>query len=199
VTKTALLLSGGMDSTSIAYWKRPEIAVTIDYGQLPAEAEIAASRAVCGALNISHEIIRVDCSSLGSGDLAGSPHLNLAPVPEWWAYRNQLLITLAGMRVIGLDVGHLLIGALATDVLHADGRPEFVTAISKLLEIQEGGLTVSAPAHEMTAAELVRRAGIPMEILGWAHSCHTSNSACGQCRGCVKHYKTMEELNLQPY
>ena len=36
---TALLLSGGMDSIALAYWKRPDIALTIDYGQAAADAE----------------------------------------------------------------------------------------------------------------------------------------------------------------
>lgn len=39
----ALLLSGGMDSISVAFWKRPEIAISIDYGQRAAEAEITAA------------------------------------------------------------------------------------------------------------------------------------------------------------
>ena len=28
-----LLLSGGMDSISIAWWKRPDVAISVDYGQ----------------------------------------------------------------------------------------------------------------------------------------------------------------------
>ena len=39
--KTALLLSGGMHSVAIAWWRRPNIAITIDYGQLPAEQRSA--------------------------------------------------------------------------------------------------------------------------------------------------------------
>lgn len=72
--KTGLILSGGMDSTSILWWKRPDIAYTVDYGQLAAEAEIDASKQLCNALNIEHEIIRIDCKQLGSGDLAGQQH-----------------------------------------------------------------------------------------------------------------------------
>lgn len=48
--KTALLLSGGMDSISIAWWKRPDIAITLDYGQRAAEAEIKAASATCSDL-----------------------------------------------------------------------------------------------------------------------------------------------------
>lgn len=38
--KTGLLLSGGMDSLTLAWWKRPDIAFTLNYGQLAAQAEI---------------------------------------------------------------------------------------------------------------------------------------------------------------
>ena len=94
----ALLLSGGMDSISVAWWLRPALALTIDYGQLAAAAEIQAARAVCLQLEIPHEVITVDCRALGSGDMAGQPADALAPASDWWPYRNQLLITLAGMR-----------------------------------------------------------------------------------------------------
>lgn len=68
--RSALLLSGGMDSLSIAWWKRPEIGITIDYGQLAAQAEITASQLICRRLGIEHHVVRIDCRSLGSGDMA---------------------------------------------------------------------------------------------------------------------------------
>jgi 7-cyano-7-deazaguanine synthase len=194
-----LLLSGGMDSVSIAWWKRPDVAITVDYGQRPAEAEIAAAGAVCKALGIRHEVVRADCSSLGSGDMAGQPPAAIAPVPEWWPFRNQLVLTLAGIAAVRLGVTHLMIGALATDGAHADGRPEFVEAMSTVMSLQEGGITVSAPAIGLTADELVKTSGVPREVLAWAHSCHVANYACGQCRGCVKHYQTWEALGWDPH
>ncbi|WP_407258258.1 7-cyano-7-deazaguanine synthase [Klebsiella quasipneumoniae] len=53
-------------------WKRPDIALTLDYGQQAANAEIKAATATCEALGIEHHIIRIDCRSLGSGDMAGT-------------------------------------------------------------------------------------------------------------------------------
>jgi 7-cyano-7-deazaguanine synthase len=74
--KTALLLSGGMDSVAIAWWKRPDIAITLDYGQKAAEAEIGAAKTICQSLDIEqHHIVRVDCSTLGSGDMAGTAEM----------------------------------------------------------------------------------------------------------------------------
>jgi 7-cyano-7-deazaguanine synthase len=40
---TGLLLSGGMDSVALAYWLRPDVAFTIDYGQLSAEGELRSA------------------------------------------------------------------------------------------------------------------------------------------------------------
>jgi 7-cyano-7-deazaguanine synthase len=112
---TAILLSGGMDSVAIAFWKRPELAVTIDYGQRPAAAEMRAASAVADALGIKHLKVTVPAGELGSGDLAGSPPLSLAAKPEWWPYRNQLLVTIAAAKVLPLGARKLLIGTLAAD------------------------------------------------------------------------------------
>lgn len=196
---TAILLSGGMDSTSIAYWKRPSTAMTIDYGQKPAAAEIRAAAAVCKDLKIEHQIIRVDLASLGSGDMAGTPALALAPVSEWWPFRNQMLITIAAMHGVAAGITTLMVGTLKADGAHADGTQAFLDAMDQVLKIQEGGIRLEAPAIALDGAELVRASKIPMEILGWAHSCHVANQACGVCRGCRKHYETMAELGLDPY
>lgn len=197
--KSALLLSGGMDSTALAYWLKPSCAITIDYGQVPAPAEIRAASAVAARLGIHHEVIRCDVASLGSGDMAGSPPLDIAPVQEWWPFRNQFLITVAAMRAVALSVERLLIGCLKTDAQHADGAPTFVAQMGSLLALQEGSLGLVAPAIELTAVELLKRAHVPEDILAWAHSCHTSEYACGVCRGCQKHYETWAALGGTPY
>jgi 7-cyano-7-deazaguanine synthase len=196
---TALLLSGGMDSTAIAYWRRPEVAITVDYGQRPAAGEIRAAQAVSQALEIDHHVLRCDLSALGSGDMAGAVALDMAPVPEWWPYRNQMLITLAAMKAVGLGVDTLQIGCLVTDGRHADGRADFVAALDGLLRLQEGHLRLEAPAVELTAVELIQRSEIPMDVLGWAHSCHVGEYACGLCGGCQKHYETLKALGYDPY
>ncbi|CCD86332.1 putative ExsB superfamily protein [Bradyrhizobium sp. ORS 285] len=196
---SALLLSGGMDSTAIAFWKRPAIGVTIDYGQVAAPAELRAAAAVCADLAIRHIPINVDLSPFGSGDMAGRPAIELAPVREWWPFRNQALITIAAMATIGLGVDHLMIGTLRTDGHHSDGTKGFVDRLADLLFQQEGKIRLEAPAIGMDAVELAQVARVPIEILAWSHSCHRSDYACGDCGGCRKHYRTMEALGVAPY
>jgi 7-cyano-7-deazaguanine synthase len=188
-----------MDSVSLAFWKRPQIAYTFDYGQLAAEGEIRAATAVCKQLSLKHRVICANCRQLGLGDMAGIAPPKQAPASEWWPFRNQLLITLAGAAAIADDVTELMIGAIRTDEFHADSRPEFFRRISSLMEFQEGGIHVTTPAIEMDAVQLVRASGIPAEILAWSHSCHVAAYACGACRGCAKHAQTMKALDYDDY
>jgi len=153
-----------------------------------------AATQVAQQLGLQHELLRVDCSELGSGDLSGKAPDAHAPATEWWPYRNQLLLTMCAAKAISLGVGEILIGTVASDSFHKDGTPQFVQLMNDLLSYQEGGIRVSAPAISLTSAELVRMAGIPEELLFWAHSCHKAEYACGNCRGCNKYQYVMNEL-----
>ena len=197
--KAALLLSGGMDSIALLWLERPGLAITIDYGQRAADAEMQASAAVCGEAGIKHICLNADCSALGSGDMGSREPLPFAPASDWWPYRNQLLATLAGPTALLHRCDELLFGTVASDASHVDGTQEFYSRLSALMELQEGRLSVRVPAAHLETAELIRRSGIPREVLGWAHSCHVSNLACGHCRGCVKHFKVTAEVYGDAY
>ncbi len=189
-----LLLSGGMDSAAIAYWKRPARALTIDYGQRPAAAEVRAAAKICSSLQIDHHVVRIDCTALGSGDMAGTAVSRLAPTPEWWPFRNQMLLTFAAAYAVQVDARRLVIGTLRSDRVNADGSPEFLDAMDRVLRLQEGGIRLIAPARRFTAAGLILRSGIPTRLLRWSHSCHVANHACGHCRGCNKRVTTWKSL-----
>lgn len=193
--KTALLLSGGMDSIALAWWKRPELAFTVDYGQLAAPAEIDASAAICHALDIPHTVLRFDAKALGSGDMAGAAPNSNAPASDWWPYRNQLLVTLVAMKAVASDVQRLWLGTVASDGTHKDGTPKFLENISRLLCRQEGGIVVEAPAIGLRTVELIRQSGISRSMLAWAHSCHKADVPCCNCRGCNKYFEVLQELD----
>lgn len=195
--RTGLLLSGGIDSSALAFWKRPTVCFTVDYGHRPAEAEIAAAGYVAQQIGSRHEILKVDCSSLGSGDLTTKPHLPVAPAPEWWPFRNQLLITFCAMRALELDLGELMLGSVATDAINRDGTQEFFAAMRAALACQEGALRLSTPAITMTSQDLVSVSGIPLDSLLLTHSCHTGCRACGSCRGCQRRFTTFQALGLE--
>jgi 7-cyano-7-deazaguanine synthase len=181
-----LLLSGGMDSIALAYWNRPACTLTIDYGQRSAGGEIRAARAVTTHLGLPHEVVSIDARGLGSGDLADTAPLAIAPVPEWWPFRNQLLITIAATRALSYNCDAIELGSVASDSAHIDGTAMFVQAMDNVLSLQEGGIRLVAPALRLSTMELIQAASLPRQVLAWAHSCHRSDFACGVCRGCQK-------------
>ena len=195
--KTGVLLSGGMDSIAIAYWKRPDLAFTIDYGQNCAQAEIEASRYIAKELGMEHHIIHVDCSSLGSGSLSKKAAIKEAPTEEWWPYRNQLLVTLACMKGLSLGLSVLYVGSVKQDSLrHRDGTKEFYDRISSLIEYQEGGIHVEMPAYNMDTIDLIKEYKVPVKFLLHSFSCHVSNHACTKCSGCYKNYEIRKLMGI---
>mgnify|MGYP001807866172 FL=1 len=148
----------------------------------------------CQTLGIEHHIIRIDCRSLGSGDMAGTEADPNAPSSDWWPYRNQMLISLAAMKAIALGVTHLWIGTVKSDGTHLDGTSGFVSRISDLMVFQEGGMVIEAPAIELSTSELIRISDVTPGGLAWAHSCHKANIPCGSCRGCNKYFQVLDDV-----
>lgn len=181
-----LLFSGGIESTCLAILHRPDVLLTVDYGQACAEGELRAANHIARRLTLRHETVRAPLAHLGAGDLAASAPATGGEATEFWPYRNQMLVTLAAMRFEREGLREILIGTIQSDQIHADGTPEFVDAISAALTSQNSGLSLIAPAISYTTEQVVRASGISNEMLGWTFSCHRSNVACGVCRGCNK-------------
>ena len=191
----ALLFTGGLDSTALAWMLKPDKLVFIDYGQRPAKGEQRASRAVAAAVGIDLDVRRVDMSAFGHGTMSasGTPLVSASKAPEFWPYRNQMLITLAAMTYAAELLTEILVGTVVGDDAHADGSREFISTIGELVRLQSG-VRVSAPAIDMTTLQLVKKAAVPQSVLGWTFSCHTGEWACGSCRGCNKHRQVIDCL-----
>ena len=121
-----LLFSGGLDSTALAHWLRPDQLLFIDYGQLPAQGELRAATRIATELGLPFDTREVNCRPCGSGDMAGLPSLN-GEVTEFWPYRNQLLITLAAMAFADQTPLTILIGTVRSDRIHPDGNRMFIS------------------------------------------------------------------------
>lgn len=181
-----LLFSGGIESTCLAHIHKPDKCLTINYGQRQAVGEIRAAQNIAEHLNLSHEVISMDASFLGSGQMAGKEKIESAAIPELWPFRNQLLITLAAMRFVRNAGVRVLIGSTKNDATHVDGTAAFVEAMGKTLSMQEGSVSLIAPAIDVESIELLRASRIDPDILDMTFSCFQAEYPCGRCRGCLK-------------
>lgn len=188
-----LLFSGGIDSTSLAWMERPDRLAFVDYGQIPAAGEQRASEAIAAELGIRLDVLRADLRHFGAGTMAGIANGG-SSAPEFWPFRNQMLITLAAMAYSQV-AEEIIIGTVRSDRQHPDGRAPFIRAIGSALKSQSS-IRVRAPAAKDQTYTLVARSGVPAHLLAWTFSCHTGEWACGQCRGCHKHAQVRQRIGF---
>lgn len=194
-----LLVSGGLDSTALAAWKRPAHCLFIDYGQRATGAERRASSRVCGHLGLALTALSIDCSVLGRGSLAGQSRSLGSVWDEFWPFRNQMLLTFAAAWAIEHSHTEVWTGSIRSDDRHADGTSAFYRQASALFEMQEGAIRVAAPAIGLTSHDLITISGVADDVLSQTYSCHTGAVPCNRCSGCEKRAGALKVLNrLQP-
>lgn len=194
----ALMFSGGVESTCLAVMTKPDLALTLDYGQVCAPGEIRAATHIASLLEMPHKVIEVPLGHLGSGEMTGVRSDDaVRVVPEHWPFRNQMLLTVAAMALANRGLRELIIGTVLGDRVHNDGTPEFLSAMEKLLQTQLSRFRLRAPASTMTTDDLVRESGVSRDLLGWTFSCHRAGVACGACRGCNKSLELFARLDCE--
>lgn len=192
-----LLLSGGLDSTALAHLLRPALCVVFDYGQRCGRAEKRAATAVCRALDLPLLSVRIDLTEIGAGLLLDEQPVEAAPSPEWWPFRNQLLVTAAASIALRENLNRVIIGSVATDgSRHVDGTAAFYGLLDRLISMQEGAVRVIAPALHLSTAQLLAESGLGEDILGWTVSCHRADYPCGACPGCHKRSEVLAEIGI---
>ncbi|MCE5254064.1 MAG: 7-cyano-7-deazaguanine synthase QueC [Actinomycetia bacterium] len=194
-----LLLSGGLDSTTLAAWiaahhpGEPVEAYTFLYGQKHA-VEVDSAKAVAAAFKLQHHIVELapihgsaltdDGIPLPEGrDLAGPSGVAPSYVPA----RNLLFLAqMAALRdacgpaVLWLGVHH------DDHAGYPDCRPEFIEAADRAVRLgTRYGLQVRAPFVYWSKTDIVRW-GLRHEVpYGLTHSCYQGRRpACGVCDTC---------------
>lgn len=187
--KVVLVLSGGQDSTTCAFWARQQWgsdaqlhAVTFNYGQRHAR-EIESAVQIAELVEAtSHEII-----NLGAGILRGtSPLVSGAPLEQYADHkslpgglektfvpmRNQLFLTLAANRAYVLGCSDLVTGVCQEDYGgYPDCRDAFIWAFENVSNLgtftgKDGAvdsLQVHTPLMNLTKAESI---GLAMSLPG---------------------------------
>ncbi len=195
MTSTVLLCSGGLDSTAVAHMIRPSVALFVDHGQNALNAERRASQSAAHDVGASFDEQRVHLRAVQLGETAGGTALADSPTPEWFPFRNQLLITVAAIVAASAGAQRIAIGITADDrIRHLDGSAEFVENIGRLVKRQERGIEVVAPAIDLEATELIERSGIDERSARMSFSCHRADLACGRCSSCVKRAAALDAV-----
>lgn len=201
MTKSLILLSGGLDSTVALYWARQhhEVmgAVSFDYGSKHNEKEIAFAAWHCAQMGIPHDIVALPfVNDLFNSDLLKSggdipdghyadDNMKRTVVP----FRNGIMLAIACGLAESREVDALVIAAHSGDhAIYPDCREPFMKAIGDAM--REGTyprIELLRPfiAMDKTAiARLGHDLGVDM---GQTWSCYKGQELhCGTCGTCVE-------------
>ena len=209
--KAVLILSGGMDSTTLLYdliSQQYEIhAITFNYSQKHSN-EIACAEKICKKLNVPHKVI--DISVLN--ELAPScltrkdwevPEGNYADdnmkqtvVPN----RNMVFLSLAASYAIGIGARHLFYAAHAGDhTIYPDCRPAFISAMETALHLCDwNDVALEAPYQDWTKGDIVKR-GLALGVdyaMTW--TCYKGGErSCGKCGSCDERLAAFREAGAK--
>lgn len=203
-----VLLSGGLDSTTIAAIAQHEgyqvHALSIDYGQRH-RFELQAAQRVAEALGVvQHKVLTIDLAALGgsalTADIAVPQNRSEGEMAEgipitYVPARNTVMLSLALGYAEVLGAADIFIGVNAVDYSgYPDCRPEFIEAFQQLANLAtkagvEGTsrFQIHAPLINMSKAQIVRL-GTELGVdFGLTHTCYSPSDqgiACGLCDAC---------------
>ena len=201
---SVIVVSGGMDSITLLYDKKEEIAlaVTFDYGSKHNAREIAWAKVHCGRLGIRHIVIKLDfmqkyftSSLLEGGDEIPEGHyadenMKSTVVP----FRNGIMLSVAAGIAESNGLKKILIANHGGDhTIYPDCRPEFIGAMD--MAIANGtyeDVRIDAPYTNITKADIAKigkRLGIDYSET-W--SCYKGGERhCGKCGTCIERKEAM--------
>ena len=202
---SVIILSGGMDSTTLLHDRRDEIAValTFDYGANHNAREIACARKQCELLGIEHIVIPLDfmhryfASSLLSGaeDIPegnyDEENMKSTVVP----FRNGIMLSIACGLAESRGLSHVLIANHGGDhAIYPDCRGGFIDAMSRAMQAGTyAGIDIVAPYTYLTKDEIARRRGALGVDFALTYSCYKGGAKhCGRCGTCRERREAFE-------
>jgi 7-cyano-7-deazaguanine synthase len=201
-----LLASGGLDSTTVAYWLRAQqqafIPVFFDYGQHCVDTEWTTLQNVLPK-DIAEKSVRIDISQVFSGSrsrLIVEPDLwseDVIPNDLYIPYRTLLFFSAAAAIAQTHDMTEVYSGFINSN--HAkeiDCSAGFLNNLGALAD-NIGPVRFHIPFRDKSKAEVARLAQQLSVPIGRTFSCQVfSDIPCGACPNCVDRLNALKELEL---
>lgn len=204
-----IVLSGGMDSTTLLWDRKDRIALalTFDYGSRHNAREIECARKNCELAGVEHIVIPLEfigryfkSSLLIGGDDIPEGHysdenMKSTVVP----FRNGIMLSIAAGLAESRGLKKVMLANHSGDhAIYPDCRPGFVDAMSKAIE--EGtydGITIDAPYTNITKSDIARigkRIGVDYSL---TYSCYKGGEKhCGKCGTCVERLEALRDAGI---
>lgn len=206
--KAVLLLSGGLDSTTLLALAKSEgravHALSFSYGQRHS-AELAAATKIAERYSVvQHIVLDIDLRSFGGSALTSDIAVPKDESPEtrheipvtYVPARNTIFLSFAVAWAEVLGASEIFIGVNALDYSgYPDCRPEFIAAFERManlatrvgVESEEPAVRIRTPLIAMTKREIVELGlslGVDYSMTTSCYDPDETGAACGACDAC---------------
>lgn len=205
-----IVLSGGLDSTTMLYEYRERIAMAVSfhYGSNHNDRELAFAKLHCERLGIQHLIIPLDfiwryfnSSLLAGADAVPEGHYNdenmrSTVVP----FRNGIMLAVAAGLAENNGLQYVMIANHAGDhTIYPDCRPEFISAMDAAISNGTyNNARILAPYTNITKADIARRGKLLKIDYAETWSCYKGGKVhCGKCGTCVERREALRLAGIE--
>ena len=217
MSKAIVLLSGGLDSTTVLAIAKAHnfecYVLSFDYGQKQ-RSELESAKTIANQSKVAeHRIMKISLADIGGSALTDdkidvpkyseSDDIPVTYVPA----RNTIFLSFALAWAEVIDCQKIYIGVNALDYSgYPDCRPEFIKAFEDMANLAtkqsvEGDkIEIKTPLISMTKAEIIQK-GLSLGVdYSQTISCYLANSngeACGECDACVLRINGFNNANIK--
>lgn len=225
IDQGVVLLSGGLDSTTVAAIARRECrklyALTIDYNQRH-RIELQAAKNIAAIFQVAeHVVFPLDLRTFGGSSLTEDwdvpKNVSLdeigTEIPNTYVpARNTVFLSLSLAYAESVGTKDIYIGVSSLDYSgYPDCRPEFLAAFETLanlgtkIGVQSTGdhapqIRIHAPLIHWSKARTIRegmRLGVDYSKTWTCYDPGDSGISCGKCESCTLRLKAFEELGMR--
>ena len=210
--KAILIYSGGLDSTTLLYEYKDNIAlaVTFDYGSKHNAREIACAVENCRRLGIPHQVIPLEFIGkyfrsdllLSGGEIPEGGYADDNMKSTVVPFRNGIMLAVAVGLAESNDLDTVLLANHSGDhAIYPDCRPEFVDAFDRAAEAGTyNGVRIVSPYCNITKRDIALRGqalGIDFSL---TYSCYKGGEKhCGRCGTCTERKEALEGFDPTEY
>lgn len=208
--KSLIILSGGMDSVTLLYDKKDEIAVavTFDYGSNHNKREEEFAKYHCNELGIEHIIIPLTFihdyfkSSLleGASAIPDGHYEDETMKSTVIPFRNGIMLSVACGLAESRELEKVLIANHFGDhAIYPDCRKGFIDAMSEAMKCGTyKGITIDAPYTTITKTDIAK-IGKSLGIdYSKTYSCYKGGEKhCGKCGTCVERKEALRDAGIE--
>ncbi|MDD5160029.1 MAG: 7-cyano-7-deazaguanine synthase QueC [Sulfuricurvum sp.] len=211
--KALCIMSGGMDSTLVAYIMRSRgyeiVALHFNYGQRTVEKELSSFHAICEDLEVSekYEIDLDFFKTIGASALTDhsidvpTGGIEVGVPITYVPFRNGIFLSIATAIAEKEGCSSIAIGVVEEDSSgYPDCRESFIDAFTKAANLgtkETTNISIEMPLVRLQKSQIVQEALILGAPLHLTWSCYQSeDKACGVCDSCRLRLRGFERAGV---